>query len=110
VVGVILCLIEALQQRDSIRPRPRIFRWRATGGTPSGWHDTTILVAADACLVDKSVSDAAWDWFKWATTSRETVFGTIAKSSPSRRDSQAARPGCYRLKRRYWASSRGGEA
>ena len=42
VVGVILCLIEALRQRDSIGPRPRIFRWRATVGTPSGWHDTAI--------------------------------------------------------------------
>jgi hypothetical protein len=63
---VILCLVEELRQRDSIGSGPRIFRWRATGGTPSGWHDEAILVAADECLAGKSVSDAAWDWFKRA--------------------------------------------
>jgi len=62
---VILRLIEALRKRDSIGSRPRIFRWRDWRNT-SGWHDKAILVAADECLAGKSVSDAAWDWFKRA--------------------------------------------
>ena len=87
-----MCLIEALRQRDSIGPRPRIFRWRATVGTPSGWHDTAILVAADEYLAANLCRIRPGTGSNRPTTSCETLLGTIVKSSPSRRDSQAARP------------------
>jgi hypothetical protein len=58
----------------------------------------------------KSVSDAAWYWFKRAGHEPRDAIRCYCKELAQQGDSQAARPSRYRLKRRYWASSGGGEA